>query len=223
LPPLAVRSKGRTTAIVTIRSVDTRVKVTRISHLLFKRYADSGRTVWQLNRRPQVGVHAARSAQLDRHGALVEPKTKAAKQDVPIPPSLGSMLTGHKREAFRCGYAKPTDYVLAATSGAPMNHRNLVRRALEKALENSGLPHLKWHDLRRVAASAAEREHADENARPDGGSVRRDPRRAGGMLRAGMEHSHGTVAFLMSHRRMSSLDRSLSVRRQAAPSRLAAD
>jgi len=35
-----------------------------------------------------------------------------------------------------------------------MHHRNVVRRGLEKALTAAGLPHLSWHDLRHVAASA---------------------------------------------------------------------
>ena len=35
-----------------------------------------------------------------------------------------------------------------------MHHRNIVRRGLEKALAAAELPHLSWHDLRHVAASA---------------------------------------------------------------------
>ena len=35
-----------------------------------------------------------------------------------------------------------------------MNQRNIVRRGLEKAIVAAGLPHLRWHDLRHVAASA---------------------------------------------------------------------
>jgi integrase len=35
-----------------------------------------------------------------------------------------------------------------------MHHRNVVRRGLEKAITDAGLPHLTWHDLRHIAASA---------------------------------------------------------------------
>lgn len=35
-----------------------------------------------------------------------------------------------------------------------MAHASVVRRGLEKALAAAGLPHLSWHDLRHVAASA---------------------------------------------------------------------
>ena len=92
--------------------------------------------------------------QLDRSGVLVEPKTAAAKREVPIPPSLGRMLAAHKQEAFARGYAKQGDFVFASETGGPLNHRNIVRRGLEKALESSGMPHIRWHDLRHVAASA---------------------------------------------------------------------
>ena len=92
--------------------------------------------------------------QLDRSGQLVEPKTAAAKREVPIPPSLGRMLSTHKEDAFAKGYAKPTDFVFASETGGPLNHRNITRRGLEKAIENGKLPKIRWHDLRHIAASA---------------------------------------------------------------------
>src|SRR5579862_3417955 len=92
--------------------------------------------------------------QLDRAGVLVEPKTAAAKRDVPIPLSLGRMLAAHKHEAFAHGYAKPTDFVFATEAGGPLNHRNITRRGLEKAILNGELPKIRWHDLRHLAASA---------------------------------------------------------------------
>lgn len=91
--------------------------------------------------------------QLDRGGQLVEPKTQAAKRDVPIPPSLSRMLAELKERAFALGRAKPSDYVFAGETGGPMHRRNMVRRGLEKAITAAGVPHLSWHDLRHVAAS----------------------------------------------------------------------
>jgi integrase len=38
-------------------------------------------------------------------------------------------------------------------SGTRLGHRNIVRRGLDKAFEDSNLPKLTWHDLRHVAAS----------------------------------------------------------------------
>jgi integrase len=93
------------------------------------------------------------SRQLDRHQKLVDPKTAAAKREVPIPPSLGRMLTAHKAKAFEQGRAKPDDFVFTSPSGRPMHYGAIVRHGLAKAIEAAGLPHLSWHDLRHVAAS----------------------------------------------------------------------
>lgn len=92
--------------------------------------------------------------QLGRDGRLVEPKTAAAKREIPIPPSLARLLAAHKQDAFTSGFAKPTDFVFSSLTGGPLNHRNIARRGLEKALATAELPHLTWHDLRHIAASA---------------------------------------------------------------------
>jgi integrase len=89
--------------------------------------------------------------QLARGGGLVEPKTTAARREVPIPPTLGRALTRHQLASRHSG---PDDYVFASETGGPMHHRNIVRRGLDKALETGDLPKLTWHDLRHVAASA---------------------------------------------------------------------
>jgi integrase len=91
--------------------------------------------------------------QLERTGQLGEPKTQAAKREVPFPPSLGRMLSAHREEAFARGLARPTDFVFASETGGPLHHRNIVRRGLEKAVETADLPELSWHALRHVAAS----------------------------------------------------------------------
>lgn len=92
--------------------------------------------------------------QLDRTGNLAEPKTIAAKRDIPIPPSLARLLVEHRHQAFAQGHAKPTDLVFCSQTGSHLDHRNISRRGLEKALAKSGLPQLRWHDLRHLAASA---------------------------------------------------------------------
>ena len=88
---------------------------------------------------------------LSRSGELVEPKTAAAKRDVPMPPSLARMLAAHR---LASPYSAGTDYVFASTTGTPLTVRNIVRRGLAIAIAKAGLPHLRWHDLRHVAASA---------------------------------------------------------------------
>jgi integrase len=91
--------------------------------------------------------------QLDRQANSVSLKTNAARRDIPIPPSLARMLTIHKEEAFARGCAKPGDFVFGSETGGPMHYRNIVRRGLEKAVTAAVLPHLRWHDLRHLAAS----------------------------------------------------------------------
>ncbi len=89
--------------------------------------------------------------QLSRSGELVEPKTQAAKRDVPMPPSLAKMLAAHRLASPHSGDA---DFVFASSAGTPLAVRNIIRRGLEPALAAAGLPRLRWHDLRHVAASA---------------------------------------------------------------------
>jgi integrase len=91
--------------------------------------------------------------QLDRDGTLADPKTDSAKRDVPIPPSLASMLNRHREAAFASGHARATDFVFASEEGTPLGHHNIGRRGLDKAAKAAGLPRLRWHDLRHIAAS----------------------------------------------------------------------
>jgi integrase len=61
------------------------------------------------------------------------------------------MLAAHRLASNHSG---ETDFVFASETGGPLHHRNIVRRGLEKAVESAKLPHLRWHDLRHLAASA---------------------------------------------------------------------
>ncbi len=88
--------------------------------------------------------------QLSPSGELAEPKTRAAKREIPMPPSLSKMLAEHR---LRSPYSTETDFVFCSSAGTPLGVRNIIRRGLETALEAAGLPHLRWHDLRHVAAS----------------------------------------------------------------------
>lgn len=90
--------------------------------------------------------------QLDRSGELVPmTKTDSSRRDVPLEPKLARLLAEH-RLASR--HSADEDYVFVSGSGTPLQHRELSRRALDPALEGAGLPPLRWHDLRHLAASA---------------------------------------------------------------------
>jgi integrase len=89
--------------------------------------------------------------QLDRQGNLVEPKTSTARRDVPIPASLARMLVEHR---LASNDSNEADFVFASETGGQMHYNNIVRRGLDKAVVAAKLPHLRWHDLRHLAASA---------------------------------------------------------------------
>lgn len=93
--------------------------------------------------------------QLGRDGVRAEPKTAQAKRSVVLMPSLVRILREHKERAFSFGRAKPEDFVFASQTGGPLHYRNVVRRGLEKAVEDAGFdvdgkPKLRWHDLRHT-------------------------------------------------------------------------
>jgi integrase len=103
----------------------------------------------------RVGIVRVRG-QLDRQGRQFVPatKTSASRRDVALTPELARLLREHKAQAFEKGLAAADAFVFSTETGTPLHHRNLSRRALEPALEASGLPPLRWHDLRHLAASA---------------------------------------------------------------------
>jgi integrase len=65
-------------------------------------------------------------------------------------PSLAKMLAEHRLASH---FSSDTDPVFASSAGTPLAVRNIIRRGLEPAIEAAGLPRLRWHDLRHVAAS----------------------------------------------------------------------
>jgi integrase len=84
-------------------------------------------------------------------GGLVEPKTNAARGEVPMPPSLARMLAERR---LASPYSRETDFVFASSVGTPLEVRNIARRGLDVATRRAGLPRLCWPDLRHIAASA---------------------------------------------------------------------
>jgi integrase len=67
-----------------------------------------------------------------------------------MPPSLARMLAEHR---LASPYSDETDFVFASSMGTPLAVRNIVRRGLDVATAKAGLPKLRWHDLRHIAAS----------------------------------------------------------------------
>jgi integrase len=88
--------------------------------------------------------------QLDRHGELVALKTEAAEREVPLPAPLVKALVEHQ---LASSYSTGECFVFCSEQGTPVHRRNLARRGLDKATEAAGVGHLRWHDLRHLAAS----------------------------------------------------------------------
>jgi integrase len=75
----------------------------------------------------------------------VAPKTPAAVRDVPLVAQLAEVLREHRRRsAFNAG----SDWVFATGRGSPLGHRNVERRALQRAAKRAGLDGGEWPPLR---------------------------------------------------------------------------
>lgn len=86
-----------------------------------------------------------------------EPKTKAGKRPISLPPFLNAMLTEHKEklELSKKRYGEiweNRDLVFPDLHGGYFNP-NYLLRVFKKILINAGLPHMHFHDLRHSAAT----------------------------------------------------------------------
>jgi integrase len=94
-------------------------------------------------------------AHRDAPALRVAPKTPAAVRHVPLVAQLAEVLREqHRRSAFSAG----SDWVFATGRGTPFDHRNVERRALQRAARHAGLdggewPPLRFNDLRHTFAS----------------------------------------------------------------------
>lgn len=77
-------------------------------------------------------------------------KTEAAAREIVLMPALGKRLREHKLASDHSG---DDDYVFGTVVGTQTSVRNLQRRGLQRALEDSGVEHCRFHDLRHTFAS----------------------------------------------------------------------
>lgn len=88
------------------------------------------------------------------------PKTARSARLVPLGAGAVEALRGHrvaqKAERFKLGAAwVDLDLVFPNEAGKPMDAGNLLRRHFYPLLESSGLPRVRFHDLRHTAATLA--------------------------------------------------------------------
>ncbi|QQE75684.1 site-specific integrase [Brevibacillus composti] len=86
-----------------------------------------------------------------------EPKTKSAKRRIAIPPFVVKELKAHLskqntlRDQYGPGY-EDHDLVVCYDDGRPQDPRNLLRH-YERIIKRSGLPYIRFHDLRHTHAT----------------------------------------------------------------------
>jgi len=94
---------------------------------------------------------AAVVRQVTQSGEVVEPKTASGSRTVDLPGALVDVLRHHRasqlERALRAG-REPGPWVLGAAPAASYAARHRIRRALERALRDAGLPRLTPHGLR---------------------------------------------------------------------------
>jgi len=89
---------------------------------------------------------------------LEEPKTASSVRRVELPRQAVEALKRHRKlQAAEQLEAKvwlnERDLVFVSEVGSPIHKTNLTRRAFRPWLKKAGLPAMRWHDLRHVAAS----------------------------------------------------------------------
>jgi len=79
-----------------------------------------------------------------------EPKTKTSRRDIDVDPSL---LLELKKWRLQVGKSELDNLVFPSPSGAPMHRGTLYMRGFLPALRRSGVPRVRFHDLRHTYAS----------------------------------------------------------------------
>jgi len=93
-------------------------------------------------------IHVKHAVQALKGGLVVtEPKTESSKRAVSIPSSIISILTDYLYVQKR-----NQGLIFTTSSGKPISPRNLVRH-FKSAIKETGLPNIRFHDLRHTHAS----------------------------------------------------------------------
>ena len=82
---------------------------------------------------------------------LTEPKTSKGRRRVELPAFAVSALREHRKQMLAAG--TPGPWVFCDTQGHPLRKSNVVRRSFKPLLRKTGLPDIRFHDLRHTAAT----------------------------------------------------------------------
>lgn len=107
----------------------------------------------------QGALQVKRSLDYVAHHGYVEsePKTKSGRRRIVLPKFVVEALKQHRiqqlEQRLKVGEAwQESDYVFTGLTGGPFNPRYLLI-LFDQLLENAGLPHMRFHDLRHSAAT----------------------------------------------------------------------
>ncbi|GAC1361031.1 MAG: site-specific integrase [Acidimicrobiales bacterium] len=89
------------------------------------------------------------------HGRLIfgEPKSHAGRRTMTVPTPLLELLSEHLSQRALTG-ADQDSFVFASPEGGPVRYSNWRERVWKPATVDAGLPGLRFHDLRKAAATA---------------------------------------------------------------------
>jgi len=90
------------------------------------------------------------------HYFIESPKTKSSIRTIPLPDMLEPLLSAHRIEQVKRRLAAPSwphpELVFPNSVGNYFHHHNLAN-TFNAVLEEAGLPHIRFHDLRHTAAT----------------------------------------------------------------------
>jgi integrase len=103
-------------------------------------------------------VRASLRYQVGKGFVFEEPKTKHGRRSIALPPdaveALQSHLTHQEAERQRLGSAwRDEGLVFASEVGGPIEATNMMRGSFHRVVKRSGVPKIRFHDLRHTAAT----------------------------------------------------------------------
>ena len=102
-----------------------------------------------------AGVLSVQRTLLERNGvhSFGEPKTSRSKRLVSLPGFAIEALWAHKAKMLAEGFAATELVFCGERRGGPLFKGNIIRRSFRPLLKSTGLPAIRFHDLRHTAAT----------------------------------------------------------------------
>jgi integrase len=152
------RSDAKPRRILTSEELSALLDATGSYRLLFEVAANTGARLSEVLGLTWGSIDFAAGTvtitqQLDRHGQLVELKTKRSRRTIELSSGLVMALRAHK---LASEHSAPGDFVFTNRRGRPHDQRNIGGRVLARAIKRAKIakPAPTFHSLRHTFASA---------------------------------------------------------------------